>query len=552
MLKGGIRLAGSLFKAGVAKIFKDLEGQEDYLAMNMVPWTPYLYVNPGDPICAEYIGYFKNKTFMSKIGLSEFERIATKNPLRSLLVGKKGTSSPSDFSTEPLHLLPSAYMTVNKNVSHDRRKAHGLDQWWDPSFNGNMLIPMDTGRTRIPESLLVEIVARLPLRSISRFKSVSKTWKSLIESSYFRRLFVSLHRNSSSSWSLMFRTDNTNPITEAIGFNGCKTWGLPKSLGSYILPFQLTSSHYSYVASSNGLVWIEIFANRTDNMPYVHKSLVGNPVLQQWIEISPPPEPCVPAGLVTRVEEENGVVSSFKVVRTCQSRDRDMEDMYVWRVYVYSSETGLWSFKRLVSSYPLSYTASYNSMNLNGMIYMWEMDLDSIQQPGVLISYDFYGEESDDQCRVIPLPVLYNEHARRCLTNTSGGRNVIYIEILGRILKVWKLNNSFEWRLSREKINMASIECDVDYFPMAMNPFDSDIVYLWSRQHCCMVTGNLKKQEFIIHQDLEDWSSGEGCYRVNTLDSKSYMEANRNVTSVLMLSQFVLPKWMDSVPRMLN
>ncbi|VVB17398.1 unnamed protein product [Arabis nemorensis] len=133
VLNGGIRFAGSLFKAGVAKIFKDLDQvQENDQAMNIVRWTPYLFVNPADPICSAYIGYFKNKTFMNKIGLSEIERIATTNPLRSLLVGKKETSSPS----ESLHPLPSAYMIVNKNVSHDGRKAHGLDQWWDPSFNG--------------------------------------------------------------------------------------------------------------------------------------------------------------------------------------------------------------------------------------------------------------------------------------------------------------------------------------------------------------------------------------------------------------------------------
>ncbi|VVB17397.1 unnamed protein product [Arabis nemorensis] len=133
MLKGGIRFGGSLLKAVVAKIFKV---QEDDLPMNIVRWTPYLYVNPADPICLEYIGYFKNKTFISKIGLSEIERTATRNPLRSLLVGKKKTSSPSEFANEPLHFLTSAYMTVNKNVSHDIRKAHGLDQWRDPSFNG--------------------------------------------------------------------------------------------------------------------------------------------------------------------------------------------------------------------------------------------------------------------------------------------------------------------------------------------------------------------------------------------------------------------------------
>ncbi|CAA7048346.1 unnamed protein product [Microthlaspi erraticum] len=403
---------------------------------------------------------------------------------------------------------------------------------------------MRTERRRVlPEAMLVEIIARLPLRSIARFKSVCKTWKSLIESPYFRRLFISLHQNSSASWSLMFRI---HPITEAIGFHGCETWDLPKSLASYILPFQrylnLPDSHDCYyVAASNGLVLIEIFVPRTDNMPYTRKSFVGNPVLQEWFEIPPPPEPCEATGLVTRVEDD-GVVSSFKVVRTCQSRDREVN---VWRVCVYSSVTGKWTFKRLVSSHhhhvSLKFAVSLPCMNLNGMIYVWVRDLDPTQ-PGVLVSHDFYGPEADYQCPDIislPVPVLNNKFVRRCLT-TSGG-HVFLVQVLGQTLKLWKLDNnsgsSEWWQLSGEEINLECVDC----CPMAMNPFDSDIVYLWSRQHGCLVSVNLRTKE------SEICGSVEGCCVVNTHSSKEYMEGGRDITSLTMLSQFVLPKWMDKI-----
>ncbi|XP_056846641.1 F-box protein At1g49990-like [Raphanus sativus] len=146
-------------------------------------------------------------------------------------------------------------------------------------------------RKSIPESMVVEIIARLPLRSIARFKSVCKEWRSLIESSYFRSLFVSLHRNSSSSssWSLMFPMKYKNPITEAIGFHGCE---IPKSPASYLIPFQLypnlppTLNYYYYVDSSHGLVWIEVNLNNFET-----KSFVGNPVKQEWVEIPPSPHP---------------------------------------------------------------------------------------------------------------------------------------------------------------------------------------------------------------------------------------------------------------------
>ncbi|VVB00698.1 unnamed protein product [Arabis nemorensis] len=225
---------------------------------------------------------------------------------------------------------------------------------------------------------------------------------------------------------------------------------------------------------------------------------------------------------------------AFKVVRTCESR-RVCE----WRVYVYSSERGTWTFKRLLSSIPLHHPP----VNLNGMLYLCKKG-SYRTGPGVLIAHDFYGPEADDQCPVIPLPPEYNMIS--CLTTSRG--DVIYIEILDQRLKVWRLNSE-RWQLSREEIDMASVGFDVDCIPMAMNPFDSDIIYLWSLEHCCFVSGNLRTHEFIVHQESENWSSSKGCCRINTSGAEGYMEYARYLFSVVMLSQFVLPQWMDPVPR---
>ncbi|CAN8288406.1 unnamed protein product [Cochlearia groenlandica] len=399
------------------------------------------------------------------------------------------------------------------------------------------------------EVILLEIIARLPLRNIARLKSVCKRWKSIIESSYFRNLFINAHQNLSPSWSLMFRTDYLRPNTEAIGFYGCKKFGLTKSLSSYILSLQdylnLPTSRCFYVASSNGLVFIEVFIARTENTAYVYRSFVGNPVLQQWVEIPPPPEPCKATGLVTCVED-NGVVSSFKVVRTIQNgRDGGMNE---WRVYVYLSSTGLWSFKQLISSCPVF--GSCPSMNLNGTLYLCVGDSCSVE-PGVLIAHDFYSDETDVQCRVIPLPVPVenNKHVRRCLTTSRG--YVILVHLLHQRLNVWRLNNNKnsegDWS-PQEETNIMFLDINVYCFPMAMNPFDSDIIYLWSVQRGCLVSCNLKTHETIVHQESESSGGNEGCCVVNTNDSKGYMDSSRNVSSVIMLDQLVLPKWMDSVP----
>ncbi|KAG2250505.1 hypothetical protein Bca52824_080641 [Brassica carinata] len=121
-------------------------------------------------------------------------------------------------------------------------------------------------------------------------------------------------------------------------------------------------------------------------------------------------------------------------------------------------------------------------------------------------------------------------------------------------MAVWKLksdNNSDGewWQLTREEINMAFVGFDVNCFPLGVNPFDTDFVYLWSRQHSCVVSGNLKTQEFTLHQETETWKDSEGSWCVNTSHSKKHMESICDPASVITLSQFVLPQWMDPVPR---
>ncbi|KAG2250503.1 hypothetical protein Bca52824_080639 [Brassica carinata] len=158
--------------------------------------------------------------------------------------------------------------------------------------------------------------------------------------------------------------------------------------------------------------------------------------------------------------------------------------------YVYSSKTGTWwTFKKLRSSYPLQSDSVNRSLNFN----VWDKRHDDATGPGVLVSHDFYAGEDDDQCRIMPLPVPDNKYVRRCLT-TSGG-DVVYLEVLYQRLKVWKLksNNNSDgewWQLTSEEIDMGFVGVDVDCFPLGVNPFDSDLVYLWRRT-----------QKFTLHKE---------------------------------------------------
>ncbi|CAL9237163.1 unnamed protein product, partial [Arabidopsis halleri] len=129
-----------------------------------------------------------------------------------------------------------------------------------------------------------------PIKSIATCSLVCKEWKSIVESEFLRELFLSQHKNSPSSWSLMC----TESKKEVLAHYGCENWGLSRSLGSYISSF-LTDK----------------FENHKDHLQYNTLRVVAH------TDISRPPASRlkifrpVPSGLVTKVE--NGVVIDWLV-----------------------------------------------------------------------------------------------------------------------------------------------------------------------------------------------------------------------------------------------
>ncbi|XP_059667227.1 GDSL esterase/lipase At4g10955-like [Cornus florida] len=127
-VKHGIRITSSVIKAGVAVALKGHQQrrQENDTFVVLSAWVPNLFVNPSDPICSEYIGYFQHREKMVKLGAGEIERLATQNSIGSLFSSGK--------ASESLHLLPSANLTINLSSYEDFKQAHGIHQWWRPNL----------------------------------------------------------------------------------------------------------------------------------------------------------------------------------------------------------------------------------------------------------------------------------------------------------------------------------------------------------------------------------------------------------------------------------
>ncbi|XP_057450083.1 GDSL esterase/lipase At4g10955-like [Lotus japonicus] len=130
-LKHGLRFAGSVVTAGLAIAMKVKQQKslsfDPFAALSA--WVPSLFVNPSDPICSEYVGYFEHRRKMEEIGAGSIEKLATQNSIACLLMRGFGKEC------EPLHLIPSASLTVNLSKSRDFKDAHGIQQWWKPDLH---------------------------------------------------------------------------------------------------------------------------------------------------------------------------------------------------------------------------------------------------------------------------------------------------------------------------------------------------------------------------------------------------------------------------------
>ncbi|KAL1541706.1 GDSL esterase/lipase-like protein [Salvia divinorum] len=112
-----LRFPGSLATAGVAVVASAGARERDPF-VRLSTWVPYLFINRSDPLCSEYAGYFKHRGDMEAIGAGKIGRVATKNSIVSIL-----------SSREALHLIPSAYLSIN-GTAPSVRETHGISQWW--------------------------------------------------------------------------------------------------------------------------------------------------------------------------------------------------------------------------------------------------------------------------------------------------------------------------------------------------------------------------------------------------------------------------------------
>ncbi|CAH2061229.1 unnamed protein product [Thlaspi arvense] len=400
----------------------------------------------------------------------------------------------------------------------------------------------------LTEDTWTMVLVRVPLKRITTSKLVCKQWRSIVESTLFRELFLSHHQNSHSSWSLILGKHSPK---EVLAHYGCKIWGLSRSLGSYVSSF-VTSKFDTNNEKPRVLAYTDVglILICVTSIPWNRTYYVANPVSLQCVKIPPLPKSLRPftqegrfsdAGLVTRTE--NGVVLGYKVVLI----QTLIVYEYLFTFIVNSSETRLWSSNHLRYSIPLSRLNFQDPICLNKSLHWFGLNLGK----EVVVSIDFYGP--DRQYRVITFPDSDKRkpNFKRSCTTSQG--NLMYMNIVSEDdgggvvehkLSVWRLKNR-EWELVSE-ISPSFIETGLDYFPFLVNPFDSDTVYAWSEMYESLASINLSNGESRVHSELERTGNGQALSSVGCKRKKR--DTIRFLSSVSHLSMFALPRWLYRIP----
>ncbi|XP_010467905.1 PREDICTED: putative F-box protein At3g23950 [Camelina sativa] len=419
----------------------------------------------------------------------------------------------------------------------------------------------------VPEEAWVKILTRLSLRSIARFRSVCKEWKSTIDSDFFRDLYESVSSSSSSvSWSIFMNNCNR---TEIIGHHRCERWGLTDSLGSFITrPIETTTTvrKTCVLSCTDGLVLL--YTETIEGAPMYH---VGNPLLRQWVLIPFPPhlsgydvvrlqetQYFNDNGLVTKIEK--GIVVGYKVVWTSVSRVVSNQLTFM----IYSSETGSWMTKEVRCRQSLIWTRLAHSVPLNGRLH-WLATIDnSSMDANYVVYYDFYS--GGDESTMIPFPDIqqYQDTRRFKRTITTSAGSLMYCNVFSDnnsalcTIRVWRLVGTHEhpnsWHLFWQVIARGN---GVDYFPLVMHPFNSDIMYCWSCNRDSLVMFNLRARKCSLYKEGMKNKSMDGCI-MRISGCKEFMDtiypklANDMYAPShnLFVSQFVLPRWLNPLPQL--
>ncbi|XP_059650504.1 F-box/kelch-repeat protein At3g06240-like [Cornus florida] len=296
----------------------------------------------------------------------------------------------------------------------------------------------------IPHQLLVEILLKLPMNSLIRFKCVSKSWLSLISHSYFTRT----HLNQSKSITKRILIVNFCPSSVVYTVDLGSTHNeviVAENIDNIIFDIMPHHHHPHIIGSCNGLVCIGFL--------YGSSYVIFNPYTKESKRI---PYcnllPCCPS-----------LVCGFGYDRL--SDDYKLVKLGKQSVYIYSLRAGSWKKVQdyVENSFYVEYSCySTRGMLLNGAIHWFCLDINS-NRKSKIAAFDLVGEKLSE----IPLPSFFTNVHKMCRIGVFGGCLCVKVPYSDEfwVMKEYRVEQSWtkvhvEFPLSRYAKSLAFLNND--------------------------------------------------------------------------------------------
>ncbi|TVU50136.1 hypothetical protein EJB05_01493, partial [Eragrostis curvula] len=220
---------------------------------------------------------------------------------------------------------------------------------------------------QLTDDLLVEILARVPYKSLRRFTCVSKRWRDLIAHPDHRRKLPQTLAG-------FFYHEAQLSASPTLGFVNASGTGPPLVDTSFaFLPDRERESRLTLLDGCNGLLLFRCY-RLADPMEFDY--LVINPATEEWVAVPVTRRWSVKVETV-RLGFDPAVSSHFHVFEfqidddgDGESEDSDDGDGHVLGVKIYSSESGLWSYKQSGWEVEPKLNTDFRSAFVDGKLYV--------------------------------------------------------------------------------------------------------------------------------------------------------------------------------------
>ncbi|CAM0902761.1 unnamed protein product [Alopecurus aequalis] len=268
--------------------------------------------------------------------------------------------------------------------------------------------------SHLTDDLIVEILSRLPARSVHRFKCVSPSWRDLIADPAHRKELP--HALSGFLYNTYYKAQ---PRLDRYHFANVCVGATPLLDPGYVDPpfcdFHfanvsvdatppvdpsrrfLPRDEYMYVDqmdTCNGLLLCLAYpefssTDDDENAPLESHYVVCNPATKMWVHVPPNPEAPPRGHIIARLAFDPAASSHFHVL---QFEANDQEP-YLAGVNIYSSQIGAWKHTESRLAEKIRVPAGFTSVFHHGMLHLlgWLHPM-SMDEDAVMVSVDMEGQ----------------------------------------------------------------------------------------------------------------------------------------------------------------